>query len=811
MQEALLAITKSLSNRGCLFFIGSGVSVEAGLLEASGLAEILCREIPNSSASDLQSAAQEYATIYSDVALKQLIQAQLQARLDADPPLDRTTLSAISRLPECDFITTNWDCLLEDSFRPSSVQPIFLDEEVIYWSREKQNILKMHGCMRSPSSIVVTRREYEEYSEKHPNIVLKLRSLFLERLLVICGYSMVDTPFREIYRAVTTDLGAARLPVYWVDPFAKKTSVHDWNAFGIRFVPATAKDFFQALGRLVGSGGDSESLKEGGESRQGAVLEARRVLELEKAFAVLQHGEIDDYDFFNSKFTQIRLTLEGFARTVERIADDLNLKQLTKLRQISEALYEVPTRIGGMIDQYGDNITVQNPSSVGILLRDLIDGAAKPLDQIRSTLARRERIVAGEGFADVEVDQERVDDEVVGSLNALVSKRGFAEFSELIGLLGSSRNQLAQYLSASKAAPELKKEVFERLWRHFDIVFLFENPKESWKRSSILQAIMRYGDESIKKKVAAVISLFSRDIKELSEVELRLVSLREEGDKVVIWRCLAFHLYSQSARKYAMERIGEEALWTLVALENFPLWALRDAGEHLLDSGDEDSAKLLIDVKYRDFEALLSAARQLQMGEAKEVVEFLVLLKGSRVLFMDSYFERYARLIRMLEEKFGGDLGEEFLELSNTVSTQAEKLEPAWPPGERSFRRLPKSVKKKLADNMLYVHYLATSDDDELAMLCSNLITDTGFAASIMLSKQINASLLAWIAKSRKLMSSYGACRNLLFNPKAQASYGAVHMGRLRPHDLELLRASHDVNGAIRQIAANIVRKRGGN
>lgn len=788
-----------------MFFLGSGVSVEAGLFDADSLVTILCREIPDSTARDLQDAAQDYATIHSPVALKQLIRAELEAHLESEDALDRATLDLISGLPNCDFVTTNWDCLLEESFKPSAVNTIFLDSEVIYWSPEKRNILKMHGCMRSPSSIVVTRREYEAYRECHPNMVGKLESLFSEKVLVLCGYSLIDSTFREVYRNVASRLGLSKHPVYWIDPFAKRARIEDWRDQGVRFVKATARDFFHSLDRLlVGDEARLESSKSS-LSIQTVLIDARRVLELEREFSVLKQTEIDEYEFFNSRFRQIRLAFDGFARSITQFVEDLEQSQLEKVREISEALYEVPLRISGLIDTHAHNITVTNRSAVKTLLRDLIDGAAKPLEQIRSALLARERILAGEPF-ELESDVPPVDPDVLERIKSLVSSSGFTEFSELIALLGSSSGQLVVFLSSKDTDAGLRREVFKRLWQYLDVVLLFENARGEWRRSPVLRSIMQTSEGRLKKKVATVLSLFSRDKASVADVESRLLLLSEEQDKSVALRCLVFHIYSTDIRRFATRKISDEALWTLVALEGFPLWALSDAAAYLVDMGGDDSAKLLIDIKYRDLEEILSDS--LNVAEASSVVSFLALLKGSRVLFMDSYFERYAGLLRILDAKFGDRLGDEFRELNAGLSQQVDQLEQAWPPGERSFRRLPKHVKKKLASNMLYLHYLATSDDDELALLCKGLIRDSGFAASVMLSRQINTSLLSWIGRSRRLMTSYEACRNFLFNPRAQASVAAAYLSRLRPHDLERLRISHDVNGAIRQMAANVVRRR---
>ena len=70
----------------------------------------------------------------------------------------------LASLPVTETVTTNYDTLFESAShairRPVRVLPVDLDRDERRW------LLKMHGCVSRPKSVVLTRHDYLRYAEQ---------------------------------------------------------------------------------------------------------------------------------------------------------------------------------------------------------------------------------------------------------------------------------------------------------------------------------------------------------------------------------------------------------------------------------------------------------------------------------------------------------------------------------------------------------------------------------------------------------------------------------------------------------------------
>jgi len=94
-------------------------------------------------------------------------------------------------------ITTNWDCLLEDTF-PNFTTFIGQDGLIAGRSHGIAEIYKIHGCSTQPNSLILTEGDYAEYRRKNPYLSSKLLTIFIERPVIFLGYSLADPHIAEI-------------------------------------------------------------------------------------------------------------------------------------------------------------------------------------------------------------------------------------------------------------------------------------------------------------------------------------------------------------------------------------------------------------------------------------------------------------------------------------------------------------------------------------------------------------------------------------------------------------------------------------
>ena len=91
------------------------------------------------------------------------------------------------------IITTNYDSLLEDSTNLNSQLYTVVSQDSDLLSKASDRyIIKMHGDLKAPDTIVLKESDYIDYEQKHPLISTFIRSLLVNHTFVFLGYSLND-------------------------------------------------------------------------------------------------------------------------------------------------------------------------------------------------------------------------------------------------------------------------------------------------------------------------------------------------------------------------------------------------------------------------------------------------------------------------------------------------------------------------------------------------------------------------------------------------------------------------------------------
>ena len=153
---------------------------------------------------------------------------------------------AIAQIPYFKtFVTTNWDPFLERSL--DVLVPMVEDRDVAFWDDHKRQVLKIHGCISRPYSIVATQTDYDGCMEWHPGIFEKLRDLMTTKTFLFIGYSMRDPDFEKVWNSISGRLGHFAQMAYALDPNASTERMSSWRAHGIQIFKATDAAFVRAL------------------------------------------------------------------------------------------------------------------------------------------------------------------------------------------------------------------------------------------------------------------------------------------------------------------------------------------------------------------------------------------------------------------------------------------------------------------------------------------------------------------------------------------------------------------------------------
>jgi hypothetical protein len=150
-------------------------------------------------------------------------------------------------------VTTNWDPLLERAL--DVLVPITEDRDLAFWDDRKKQVLKIHGCITRPHSIVATRGDYEACVGANPLVFNKLRDLMATKTFLFTGYSLKDLDFRGIWSSITGILGQFSKLAYALDPHASDEDIGYWGERGIHIFRLDAVQFLHELRKHLAKSG----------------------------------------------------------------------------------------------------------------------------------------------------------------------------------------------------------------------------------------------------------------------------------------------------------------------------------------------------------------------------------------------------------------------------------------------------------------------------------------------------------------------------------------------------------------------------
>jgi hypothetical protein len=204
-----------------ILFVGAGVSTEAPDIMPHTFYEEICHEIGGAEGNPFPDVMTSFCM--SPEGRTGLIQ-RLKARFDyiyAHEELynqaTRFHRELATLYPIDTIVTTNWDTYFEDE---CGATPFVEDKDLAFWNAAKRKVLKLHGTIANFGSIVATKDDYANCSQRLETGLLgaQLKSLLSTRTTIFIGYSLRDDDFLQIYNAVRGTLGEFHRPSYFVAP-----------------------------------------------------------------------------------------------------------------------------------------------------------------------------------------------------------------------------------------------------------------------------------------------------------------------------------------------------------------------------------------------------------------------------------------------------------------------------------------------------------------------------------------------------------------------------------------------------------------
>lgn len=176
----------------CILFVGAGLS--EGLPDWKELVKPLADTLRISKDEDPLLIAEYYENTFGRKALEEKIVSQLKKEV----PLTKAH-TLLPRLPVKAVITTNYDHLLEKALSEKNFLKVVEGSKAPFIQADQLPLVKMHGDLDNPSTIVITKTDYNEYAEKHRALITYLLGLLISHNFFFVGFGMKDPNFDNIY------------------------------------------------------------------------------------------------------------------------------------------------------------------------------------------------------------------------------------------------------------------------------------------------------------------------------------------------------------------------------------------------------------------------------------------------------------------------------------------------------------------------------------------------------------------------------------------------------------------------------------
>jgi hypothetical protein len=243
----------SRENNGAIF-VGAGLSIGAGLPGWGDLMQRLSSELDdcpaNASYLDL---AQYYVIQFGKNRLISRLREELET-VDIQPTVLHNALVQLKISP---VFTTNYDNLLEKALQAAGIKfnPVVTSSDASFWTSDRVQLVKLHGDINQPGTVVITSEDYEKYSSEHPALARLLSTTMQTRTLLLLGYSATDIDFRQLLTQVQSESGAFKPNAYAVMFDAPGLVARDMEHRGIRvinFLNVEVKDRNEKLAAWLG-------------------------------------------------------------------------------------------------------------------------------------------------------------------------------------------------------------------------------------------------------------------------------------------------------------------------------------------------------------------------------------------------------------------------------------------------------------------------------------------------------------------------------------------------------------------------------
>jgi hypothetical protein len=111
---------------------------------------------------------------------------------------------------------------------------------------DQHNLLKIHGSIDRPRSLICTTEDYEGYTNTHPQLLDRVANLIYNNTVLFVGYGLRDEHLRRLLHQIRRQRGELQRRHYVVG-FYDEVRVRLLESRKMQVIQADAEEFLPAL------------------------------------------------------------------------------------------------------------------------------------------------------------------------------------------------------------------------------------------------------------------------------------------------------------------------------------------------------------------------------------------------------------------------------------------------------------------------------------------------------------------------------------------------------------------------------------
>ncbi|PSL42369.1 SIR2-like protein [Chitinophaga niastensis] len=235
-----------------VLWIGSGFSLYAGYPNGKQLSSTIYQSLSPAEKAEisenlfLADLTEQYVRLKAGS--RNSLVALLRKELNKAPQSTKWH-EVLAKIPHLKtIVTTNYDHLFELAYK-QIIYPIIFEKDVSYRD-DRVELIKLHGDINHPDTIVITKTDYAEFFRKNTqgNLIWTLiKERISNKSIVFIGYDMEDDNISNMFKEITEALGTNRKEMFLIAPGLKQHKIDYLVRMGIQYLNFKGEPFVEKL------------------------------------------------------------------------------------------------------------------------------------------------------------------------------------------------------------------------------------------------------------------------------------------------------------------------------------------------------------------------------------------------------------------------------------------------------------------------------------------------------------------------------------------------------------------------------------